>query len=286
MEPVELKDIVVIYHGNCRDGFGAAFAAWKEFGDRASYLPLKTQSAVPDGLIDKELYIVDYSYPKDVLESLRERNRSVVVIDHHKTAEDAVTSLPGNVFDLDHSGAVLAWQYFHPDTAVPILLQYVEDHDLWKFQLPRNREFGAALGDYDMDFDTWDMLAAKLEQEDFREEFYQHGTIIAAYEAKLIKNMLEYRERARFEGHDIYVLNASRIYRSILGNKLAELNAQEGGPAMGIVYYRYGGAVHCSLRSRDNFNVRELAEKYGGGGHDQAASFRVENMANLPFTFL
>ena len=34
MEP--LKNIVVIYHADCRDGFGAAYAAWKKFGDRAT----------------------------------------------------------------------------------------------------------------------------------------------------------------------------------------------------------------------------------------------------------
>lgn len=283
---MELQNIVVIYHGNCRDGFGAAFAAWKKFGDTATYIPQKTQTAVPEGLTNKEIYIVDYSYPKDVLESLRAQNTSVVVIDHHKTAEAALTTLPGNVFDLEHSGAVLAWQYFHPETAVPMLLQYVEDHDLWKFVLPQNREFGAALGEYPMDFATWDTLVTKLADEEFQREFIAHGTIIAKYEDKLVENMLEYRERAQFEGHEIYVLNASQIYRSILGNRLAALNAADGHPPMGIVYYRYGGGVHCSLRSRDGFNVRELAEKYGGGGHDQAASFRVESFKDLPFTFL
>ena len=39
MEVEELKSIVVIYHGRCRDGFAAAYAAWKKFGDKASYLP-------------------------------------------------------------------------------------------------------------------------------------------------------------------------------------------------------------------------------------------------------
>ena len=31
---------LVIYHKYCLDGFGAAFAAWKKFGDTVEYLPL------------------------------------------------------------------------------------------------------------------------------------------------------------------------------------------------------------------------------------------------------
>jgi len=48
MEP--LKEIVIIYHADCPDGFGAAYAAWKKFGDKASYLPCYMPAPVPDGI--------------------------------------------------------------------------------------------------------------------------------------------------------------------------------------------------------------------------------------------
>ena len=35
----ELKDIVVIYHAHCQDGFGSAYAAYQKFGDTATYIP-------------------------------------------------------------------------------------------------------------------------------------------------------------------------------------------------------------------------------------------------------
>lgn len=286
MNTKTLKDTVIIHHGNCRDGFGGAFAAWKKFGDTASYIPARTQETVPEGLTGKTIYIIDYSYPKAVLERLRNENTSVIVLDHHKTAEEAVTAFPENVFDLDHSGAVLAWQYFHPNTPIPTLLLYVEDHDLWKFALPDTRAFGAALGEYDMSFTVWDELTQRLEDPEFFNHFIEHGKIIAKYEDKLVANIMEYREQVRFEGYETYAVNASRIYRSILGNNLAELNRTEGREPFGIVYYRYAGKVHCSLRSRDSFDVRRLAEKYGGGGHAQAASIRVDGFTDLPFTFI
>jgi len=281
----ELKDIVVIYHDQCRDGFGAAYAAWKKFGDSATYIPRKTQDPVPEGLVNKEVYIVDYSFQKPDLEALIATNKLVMVIDHHETARDAVTAFPQNIFDMQHSGAVLAWHHFQPNTEVPLLLKYVEDHDLWKCELEHNREFGAALGEYNQDFETWDQLVINLMDRDHFSKFISHGASIAGFEDRLVDNILHFREKAVFEGHDIYVLNAERIYRSILGHKLCRLSAQEGGTAMAIVYYRYDGMVHCSLRSEGDVNVGEFAQKYGGGGHKHAASIRVENFSDLPFTF-
>lgn len=282
----ELKKIVVIYHDQCRDGFGAAYAAWKKFGDSASYIPRKTQDGVPEGLEHKEIYIVDYSYKKPDLDALVERNKSVVVIDHHATAQEAVESFKQNVFDMDHSGAVLAWMYFHPHIEVPKLLLYIEDHDLWRFKMENNREFGAALGEYEQDFETWDKLNSNLEDRDDFSKFLSLGSTIARFEDKLVQKIAAFKEKVLFEGHEIYAVNCSRIYRSAVGHELATLNGKEGGTQMAIVYYRYDGKVHCSLRSNGDVDVRTLAEKYGGGGHRNASSIRVDSFTELPFTFI
>lgn len=281
-----LKKVVVIYHDQCRDGFGAAYAAWKKFGDEASYIPRKTQDPVPEGIEHKELYIVDYSYNKAQLDELVANNKSVVVIDHHATSEEAVRSFKHNVFDMEHSGAVLAWKYFHPHKEVPKLLLYIEDHDLWKFQMEHNREFGAALGEYNQDFETWDKLVENLDDRDDFSKFISHGATIAGFEDKLVNKLLTFKEKIVFEGNEMYAVNCSRLYRSIVANKLAELNKAEGKLAMAIVYYRYDGFVHCSLRSLDEVDVATMAQKYGGGGHRNAASIRVKSFTELPFTFL
>ena len=42
------KKTVVLYHANCHDGFGGAFAAWKKFGDAADYVPMRYGMAIPD----------------------------------------------------------------------------------------------------------------------------------------------------------------------------------------------------------------------------------------------
>ena len=281
-----MKDIVVIYHNQCRDGFGAAFAAWKKFGDSASYIPRKTHEPVPEGLEDKELYILDYSYPMAELEKLVAENKKVVVIDHHQSAKDAVEAFPDNVFDLEHSGSVLAWEYFHPGTEVPKLLLYIEDHDLWRMSLPHNREFSAALGEYEQKFSTWEKLNQNLSDKIQFDSFIKHGTIISRFENRYINNLLNFRERVECEGNKVYAVNCARIYRSVVGNRLAGLNLKSGGMPFGIVYYHYDGVWHCSLRSHSGFDVSVIAEKYGGGGHTGAASLRVDTFSELPFTFI
>lgn len=281
-----LKDIVVIYHANCTDGFGAAYAAWKKFGDTASYIPLKTQVEIDLDLKDKEVYVVDYSFIAEVDARVRAEAKSLVVIDHHQSAEAVVTAHPGNVFDKSHSGAVLAWQYFHPGTEVPELLLYIEDHDIWKFKLPENIEFNAALREYKRDFLIWDELISNLAKPEFRESFIKTGSTIKNFEESIVDELLTYKERARFEGHEIWVLNISRRYRSILGNKLAELNQASGGVPLSIVYYRYGGSVNLSLRSLGDTDVAAIAEKYGGGGHKNSAGIKINNFSELPFEFI
>ena len=279
-----LKDVVIIYHGNCRDGFGAAYAAWKKYGEAASYVPVVDNDTLPGGLIDKEIYIVDFSFRKPLLEQLVAQNKSVLVIDHHVSAKDDVTAFPDNIYDNDHSGAYLAWQYFHP-AEVPRLLRFVEDHDLWKFEMKYTREFGAALGEYTMDFETWDTLSHNLCDKAWFDNFIQHGSIIAGHEEKLVRNIAHFRELVELEGHTCYAVNAERIYRSAVGHELATISAAEGHAPLGIVYYRYRGAVHCSLRSNGDFDVSAIAVKYEGGGHKNAASIRVADFADMPFVF-
>ncbi len=281
-----LQNIVVIYHADCRDGFGSAYAAWKKFGDNASYIPLKAEvNTPPEGLTDKEIYILDFSFPKEVLQTLIDTNKSVLVIDHHISAKDDVEAFSDNIFDNDHSGAVLSWQYFHPDTPVPSLLTYIEDTDIWKFALPESREFSTALGTVDMNFQAWDALVESLKNEDNLINFIAKGALLAKFEDRLIAHMMTRKERVLFEGNEIWALNNSE-YVSVLGNKLAELNLAEEQTPIGIVYYHSDGRVKISLRSIGDIDVSAIAQKYGGGGHKNAAGMAVKSFDDLPFTFI
>ena len=63
---------MVIYHGQeCPDGFAAAFAAWKRFGDTIQYIPLAHGPGmqVPD-VTGKHVVVVDFSFNTAVTEAL------------------------------------------------------------------------------------------------------------------------------------------------------------------------------------------------------------------------
>ena len=135
----EHKEIAILYHGGCPDGFGGAYAAWKKFGDAADYIPLKHGKPAPENLDGKDLYFIDFCYPQLIMDQLAKLAKSITVLDHHEGVRDVATKFPG-VFDINHSGATIAWNYFHPDTSTPMLLKYVEDGDLYRFDLPNSRE--------------------------------------------------------------------------------------------------------------------------------------------------
>lgn len=81
---------LVIYHANCTDGFGAAFAAWLRLGDEAEYLPMEygknflTEYA--GSTINREIYILDFSLPREQMDWLFQHAKRVVWLDHHASS--------------------------------------------------------------------------------------------------------------------------------------------------------------------------------------------------------
>lgn len=39
--------------------------------------------------------------------------------------------------------------------------------------------------------------------------------------------------------------------------------------------------INCSLRSRENVNVRDIAKKFNGGGHLNAAGIKLKNKSDV-----
>ena len=130
------KKIAVLYHKGCTDGFGAAWAAWKKFGARAEYLGVERGQPSPKRLKGKDVYMLDFTYPLDITKKLLGVVKSLTIIDHHISVEKSTKLAHKYVYNLNHSGAGLAWNYFHPGKKVPLLLRYVEDVDIWRLKLP------------------------------------------------------------------------------------------------------------------------------------------------------
>lgn len=275
------KEIAVLYHGGCPDGFGGAFAAWKKFGDTAEYIPVKYGSPVPKGLEARDLYFVDFCYPREIMDSIIAAAKSVTVLDHHLGSKETVESMPEHRFDENHSGAVVAWTYFHPGTPVPTMLKYVEDGDLYVFRLPDSRAMLSYMYAQPFHFDTWDALATRLESEPERNTILEIGKIYAEHFAILVEQIANKAILVSFEGYECYLSNATDMFTSDVGNRLARLK-----PPFAIVAKLHGDAINVSLRSDESIDVSAIARKYGGNGHPHASAFRIKWGDPLPWTVI
>src|SRR6478736_8978193 len=94
-----------IYHSPCYDGFTAAWVVRQAFPD-AKFIGANYGDEPPD-VRGKEVIVVDFSYPRDVLERMHEQAKSLLVLDHHKSAEKALEGLYYAKFDMSRSGAMM-----------------------------------------------------------------------------------------------------------------------------------------------------------------------------------
>ncbi len=274
--------IVVIYHANCPDGFSAAWAGWKKFGNKATYIAQEHHTPPPAELSGADVYLLDFSFSRSVTDDILKQVNSLTIIDHHITAKDIVESVPNHSFAINNSGAVLAWKYFHASKSsgkpVPKLLQYVEDADLWQFKLKNTKEINSALSIQSFDFKTWDKLARELEKTTTRKKIIDQGRAILNFKGRIINEMVDGAETVEFEGYKTLIANCPTTIHSELGNALVKKM-----PPIGIVYRRKGKSLKISLRSDGTVDVSKIAQKYGGGGHKAAAGFQVDIAGPCPW---
>ena len=266
-----MKNIVILYHKNCPDGFSGAWAAWKKFGKKADYFGVEYQQPPLRGLKNKEIYIIDFCYQKsEIMKRLLHDNKKVVVIDHHITLKELSKISSGRVFDLNHSGAVLAWKYFFPKKATPKLLLHIEDVDLWKFKLPHTKELMSALALCSFNFKVWNKIAVDWQNPKSRKKYIKEGEIILKYEQKIIERLLKSADKAKFGNYKAAVVN-SPVLQSEIGNALVK-----SGYQIGVIWSQKNNKKRISLRSNGKTDVSKLAQKYGGGGHKAASGFALK----------
>lgn len=301
---IYMHQIMCIYHGNCADGFGAAWSVRHALGDKVEFHAGIYQESPPD-VRGKYVILVDFSYPPEVLKEMLEDAYGILVIDHHKSMverckefdwqskqgsyycdmsgwtdvnferyknsiwQDHCENIGKAIytyFDMDRSGAMMAWDFFNPGKRAPRLIEHIQDRDLWNFKLPYTREIQAALFSHPYDFDVWDSLMDKPV-----DNLRADGEAI---ERKHFKDIHEFIAKAGHRmviaGHEVPVLNAPYFYSSDAGHIMSE------GEKFAACYWDEGDKRVFSLRSaNDGMDVSEIAQQFGGGGHKNAAGFSV-----------
>ena len=296
-----------IYHANCPDGFGAALAVYRhpDWGrDATQFHPAHYGSAPPD-ITGKDVIIVDFSYSRAVLEAMHKQANSLLVIDHHKTAQAELEGLPYCIFDMTKSGAMLTWLHLYPnhpwdatppEHSIPAMISFIQDRDLWVWEMYKSREYNAALASYPLDFELWEELLDNNEVDRLRLE----GEAILRYQNKQVATAVaSWKKSPKYielpsppkEGGAalgtwiVPIFNATQLISEICGELAA-------GFPFACTYFDTNGLRIYSLRKRGNeypdVDVAEIA-KYiaaevgkfdvssgiSGGGHASAAGFSL-----------
>lgn len=264
---------------------------------------------LPDGYLENEvvpehpvdtIYMVDITFSKvkfeQILRHLREIDRlavdrpRVICIDHHKSALDREEELREFCDETyirmgsNLSGSTLVWHYFNEklgeDLPVPILLQYIADQDIWEWKLECSREINAALNVFEGHAEQMrEELARSMENE---EEWRR----LRLTEGHAIVEMVDSQvAKTAWQAVDIpagrvtlRVLN-SASFSSELGNHLSSESSLAPNVIAIIYSIQRDWDVRCSVRSISGgaVNAREFAERFGGGGHDNAAGCRFRS---------
>lgn len=266
------KSRIVIYHGNCADGFTAAWAAWRKFGDEdTEYVAASHGAPLIQSVCGREVIFLDFAFPRENMLAIERVAKSLLVLDHHKTAAEDLKDCSFARFDMERSGAGIAWDTFHDGDVRPWIVDYVEDRDLWRFRLKNSKLVNAWIGAQPIgNFQEWD-------------EIERHGVLdamnrgygVLAYIDSYVRDMAAHARVIEFSGHKIPIVNASPVSISELLGKLAETAPFSLG-----WFQRGDGMYQYSLRSRgpDGVDVSEIAKRHGGGGHRNAAGFQSKTL--------
>ncbi|MBW4598517.1 MAG: hypothetical protein KME29_02615 [Calothrix sp. FI2-JRJ7] len=258
----------ILYHANCYDGFGSAYAAWKALGDSAQYIPVHTGECLAQLKVDipfgSNVYIQDFAYSRAELLELSKRC-SLTVLDHHWTALNDLSGLSFAVLNLNKSGAMLAWEWWHPNEPVPELMYYLQDRDLQQFQLPNSQEVHYALLSYPMDFEVWDSLTV--------ERLKEEGCVVSRFANQMVETICSHATRREVCGYsNIPTVNTPILMLEVKA-RLCQLYPE--APFTAYYFDREDGVRQWGLRAnRDDLNVSEIAKRFGGGGHRLDAGFQ------------
>lgn len=271
---------LVIYHSPCTDGFTAAWCFHNHDPEGFEFYEGVHGEPPPD-VTGRKVYLVDFSYPLETILAMAEQAVEINIWDHHKSAQGVLADVERAAramnlcpvyatFDMERSGAGLTWDMLNPGQPRPIMVDYVEDRDLWRFALPMSKAISANLFSHHYSFENWDRLMALSGVALVK--FAHAGEAIQRKHMKDVQELIgQCRHDAVIAGVMVPVANMPYTMASDAAGLMAE------GAPFAATYYDTPTHRVFSLRSRgsDGIDVSLIAQQYGGGGHRNAAGFRI-----------
>lgn len=311
-----MENVLCIYHGNCADGFTAAWVL-KQAIPNAEFVAAAHGGAIPD-VRGKHVFMLDFMYPPEKLLAIAILAESVLILDHHKTSMEGYNTLCSSsdecsgvvefklgdhtldtwrdhlsglaeeikglgtmsfIYAGDLSGAGLAWKFFFPRLPMPRLVAHVQDRDLWRFQLPYTREFQSYLFSHPYDFNQWSRIHQEAELTSAFNQMVEQGEAIDRKAAKDIDELLGVCTRYMdIGGFNVPV--ASLPY-TMVSDAAQRLYERHGAPFAACYWDTATGRVFGLRSPKGGIDVGAIAKSYGGGGHENASGFTVDRDHDL-----
>lgn len=275
------RDAVVIYHAHCNDGAMAAAIFMDEVGEwynDISYVGAGYNIGTVPDVQDKEVYLLDFSYPKDTIVGMLEQAHSVTVVDHHKDALAALEGISDFKFNMGYSsisqcGAENTYRMLNSGET-PRVVKLIGDRDMWEFAYSETRAFTAGLALLDI---TPENMLNVLSWTDAQiDECAAKGSNILEYKQQLYKDHIKQCTRYMvIGGCAVPVCNANGAFASEIGEAMYDGIYRHS--SFVATYYDTAEKRCFSLRSRRGSGVfvDGIARQYGGNGHPHAAGFKV-----------
>jgi len=274
MTETPTEKVLCFFHANCTDGAASAAVIKKKYPQAKCY-PMNHGDPLRARVKGKKLFIVDFSFNPETLTRFKNEAKEVHWYDHHKTALPIRDKVGWGDIDLSESGASLSWKKEFPDQALPKILEYVRDKDLYEWKLPNSREISMYLRNVESITSPlnpiWKKLMEGVPDEEWQ-EMIKAGSLALHHQKMTLQEGLKNAFSIDFHGYQTLVVNWS-----LEASDMGEYIYKDLGYEVALIFYYTGQVWNFSLRS-DKVDVSELALKYGGGGHPGASGFRQENI--------
>ncbi len=300
---------LTVYHGDhCIDGFTSAWlstvAAGQAGEEEPELYPLTyadgQEAALAQHIVDNyvkgkyydTILILDISLTEAALENLTKISRArIIMLDHHKTAFDRYapdkprTKYEKVSLNLHNSrvyialnngmsGAGMTYAYLFPhDEGVPLLVQHVQDRDIWTFDMEHTKAVDQFLKKQEQTIENWTFINSRMCHVTGYEGVVQAGKqLLASYEANVL-DLAHTSTWVTLNGAKGLMVSCGYEYANDVGHELC----RESG-TYGLTYFTSGEnneLLQVSLRSEGDYDVEVIARKFGGGGHKNASGFII-----------
>jgi len=285
-----MRHIAIFYHSPCMDGYGAMYATEKHLQSLnpvpsyecipGRYYEVETLESVlsllPEGC--NEIWSVDFSLKRPIVEALLEKGFQYCIYDHHKSALELQPLLAAGkiqgVFDMNRSGATICWSHFSPtnEQPLPILYSYIQDRDLWTKVHDDVDIIHNALQHRSPHFDAFKKLMQATEEGTNIEQLRTEGNLIEEVKNRMLKKVKSGVDKQgammiELNGHIVPAIASIPGFTSDMAEPF-----RKTCPFIAI-YTTYEKTVSISLRSGndESIDLSELAASFGGGGHPKAS---------------